>query len=61
MQASSNFFFGLSVILSVHYYLVSLFVPTNYHILFVPKRITIRLSASIAFKIVNQSEYALGL
>ena len=26
-----------------------------------PKKITIRFSASIAFKIVNQSEYALGL
>ena len=28
---------------------------------FVAKKITIRLSASIAFNIVNQSEYALGL
>ena len=27
----------------------------------VKKKITIGLSASIAFKIVNQSEYALGL
>ena len=27
---------------------------------FVPKKITIGFSASIAFKIVNQSKYALG-
>ena len=27
----------------------------------VPQKITVRLSASIAFKIVNQSEYVFGL
>ena len=51
----------LNLSLFIFFIFVQVFWENYFQLLIVPQNITIRLSASIAFKIVNQSEYALGL